>query len=62
MYKIKIGRNESCPCGSGKKFKKCHYLIKDKNERNEIEGQAELNLLRLRNALAKAKLLDLDKE
>ena len=19
----KIGRNESCPCGSGKKFKKC---------------------------------------
>lgn len=21
--KIKIGRNESCPCGSGKKFKKC---------------------------------------
>lgn len=21
--KIKVGRNESCPCGSGKKFKKC---------------------------------------
>ena len=21
---IKVGRNESCPCGSGKKFKKCH--------------------------------------
>ena len=20
----KIGRNEPCPCGSGKKFKKCH--------------------------------------
>lgn len=20
----KIGRNELCPCGSGKKFKKCH--------------------------------------
>ena len=20
----KIGRNESCPCGSGKKYKKCH--------------------------------------
>ena len=19
-----IGRNESCPCGSGKKYKKCH--------------------------------------
>lgn len=21
--KIKIGRNEPCPCGSGKKYKKC---------------------------------------
>jgi len=23
----KIGRNDSCPCGSGKKFKKCHGAI-----------------------------------
>ena len=22
--KQKIGRNDSCPCGSGKKYKKCH--------------------------------------
>lgn len=22
--RVKIGRNELCPCGSGKKFKKCH--------------------------------------
>jgi preprotein translocase subunit SecA len=22
--KIKVGRNEPCPCGSGKKYKKCH--------------------------------------
>jgi len=21
----KLGRNEPCPCGSGKKYKKCHY-------------------------------------
>jgi uncharacterized protein YecA (UPF0149 family) len=20
----KVGRNELCPCGSGKKYKKCH--------------------------------------
>lgn len=20
----KVGRNSSCPCGSGKKYKKCH--------------------------------------
>ena len=25
--KQKIGRNELCPCGSGKKYKKCHGLI-----------------------------------
>ena len=23
--KKKIGRNDPCPCGSGKKYKKCHY-------------------------------------
>ena len=22
--KQKIGRNDACPCGSGKKYKKCH--------------------------------------
>jgi uncharacterized protein YecA (UPF0149 family) len=21
----KLGRNDPCPCGSGKKYKKCHY-------------------------------------
>ena len=26
---IKIGRNEPCPCGSGKKFKKCHIGRED---------------------------------
>ncbi len=24
FYNSKVGRNEPCPCGSGKKFKKCH--------------------------------------
>ena len=22
--RVKVGRNDFCPCGSGKKFKKCH--------------------------------------
>ncbi len=22
---VKVGRNDPCPCGSGKKYKKCHY-------------------------------------
>jgi hypothetical protein len=25
MDKKKIGRNDPCPCGSGKKYKQCHY-------------------------------------
>jgi preprotein translocase subunit SecA len=23
----KVGRNDPCPCGSGKKYKKCHGLV-----------------------------------
>jgi len=23
----KVGRNEACPCGSGKKFKHCHGVL-----------------------------------
>ena len=22
--KMKVGRNDPCPCGSGKKYKQCH--------------------------------------
>ena len=33
----KIGRNEPCPCGSGKKFKKC---CSDKQRRGNIEHVA----------------------
>ena len=33
----KVGRNEPCPCGSGKKYKDCHYA----------EGQAFLDKLAL---------------
>ncbi len=25
----KVGRNEPCPCGSGKKYKKCHLLLEN---------------------------------
>ncbi|NOX23939.1 MAG: hypothetical protein GXP36_12760 [Actinobacteria bacterium] len=26
MASAKIGRNERCPCGSGRKYKRCHGL------------------------------------
>ena len=29
VYMKKIGRNDPCPCGSGKKFKKCHMGRED---------------------------------
>jgi preprotein translocase subunit SecA len=25
LARKKVGRNDPCPCGSGKKFKKCHW-------------------------------------
>ncbi|MBI2029549.1 preprotein translocase subunit SecA [Candidatus Gottesmanbacteria bacterium] len=25
VARVKVGRNDPCPCGSGKKYKKCHY-------------------------------------
>lgn len=36
IKKIKIGRNDPCPCGSGKKYKKC-CMNKSKSEIDNIE-------------------------
>lgn len=33
----KVGRNDPCPCGSGKKYKFCHALTTFKGERNEVD-------------------------
>lgn len=33
----KVGRNEPCPCGSGKKYKNCHMdLEATKSSRNQM--------------------------
>jgi hypothetical protein len=38
--KPKVGRNDPCPCGSGKKYKKCHG--KDEEAaREEISAVAD---------------------
>lgn len=34
----KIGRNEPCPCGSGKKYKKCGLLNTEEHQRNMAAG------------------------
>ncbi|MFC1825035.1 YecA family protein [Thermodesulfobacteriota bacterium] len=36
----KIGRNDPCPCGSGKKFKKCHMGIEDELS---LDGMGEIS-------------------
>ena len=35
---MKIGRNDPCPCGSGKKYKKCHIDFDEKIEEFEVAG------------------------
>ena len=38
----KVGRNEPCPCGSGKKYKNCH--LKAENGTGESEAKSEQRL------------------
>lgn len=40
---LKIGRNDPCWCGSGKKYKKCHEAFDDKLEKFRREGCAVIN-------------------
>ena len=37
----RVGRNEPCPCGSGKKFKKCHLKKQDKEIVGTNSGRFE---------------------
>lgn len=30
----KVGRNEPCPCGSGKKYKRCCWLANERQREN----------------------------
>jgi hypothetical protein len=46
--RLKTGRNEPCPCGSGKKYKKCHLVADEKAESEVMAKTAQ-------EAAAKAK-------
>jgi len=37
MIALKVGRNDPCPCGSGKKYKKC-CMLKDEMQKPEIQS------------------------
>jgi hypothetical protein len=38
------GRNDPCWCGSGKKFKKCHYLIAPQPPEGSIDNSSRQQL------------------
>lgn len=63
---MKIGRNEPCPCGSGKKYKKCCKSLKtllgvDKSEsHNKNIGQQEAMLADLLGGLVDHELTRMD--
>jgi len=38
----KIGRNDPCWCGSGKKFKKCHYGRESMEAQNPFFSEKQL--------------------
>ena len=37
----KIGRNDPCPCGSGKKWKKCGLMNTEEHQKNMAQGGAK---------------------
>lgn len=52
----KVGRNDPCPCGSGKKFKKCHGLT-GKQDRSPSAGAEAATYSTLEQHTKKGKLL-----
>ncbi|MDT8376680.1 MAG: SEC-C domain-containing protein [Mariprofundaceae bacterium] len=38
----KIGRNEKCPCGSGKKFKHCHGTVEHRDRISSVAAEARV--------------------
>lgn len=41
----KIGRNQPCPCGSGRKYKHCCLAAQQSGENNSAAGQMKISLM-----------------
>ena len=54
---LKIGRNDPCWCGSGKKYKKCHEAFDEKMEMMKQKGYAVIdhNLIKTPEQIEKIK-------
>jgi tetratricopeptide (TPR) repeat protein len=46
MISTKLGRNESCPCGSGKKFKNCCARTEDGSQKQAVNDRNILQVLK----------------
>jgi tetratricopeptide (TPR) repeat protein len=40
---LKVGRNDPCPCGSGKKYKKC-CMPKDEEQKSETQSDESMDI------------------
>ncbi|MGQ1908682.1 SEC-C metal-binding domain-containing protein [Marinifilum sp. RC60d5] len=54
FYYVKMERNEKCYCGSGKKYKSCHYPDHQKKSKlavrkiDEITGEEEIKIMSIK--------------
>lgn len=55
----KLGRNDPCPCGSGKKFKKCHGAATEQPNVTCLDSSPEM---RLRKMLDEHKALEMQRQ
>ena len=57
---MKIGRNDKCHCGSGKKYKKCH-LIKENLIKNQVDDfmKKQVTMMNNRNVVDSIKRTDI---
>src|SRR5579863_6627400 len=58
MPREKIGRNDLCPCGSGRKYKKCHGGL-DPSSFSDTTAQAQALSLHERNLILIAAVADI---
>ncbi len=45
MNMAKVGRNDPCPCGSGKKYKHCHWSQDQQQSSDEVIPQKKVQVI-----------------
>ena len=55
----KIGRNSPCPCGSGKKFKRCHGSL---DSRDAAEAERMNRVVQIANMRQEARRVEVERQ